>query len=273
VETAAEVSEDQGDTAPLRLQREAAVAHLTLDRPTHLNTVDLAMAKALLAAARDIAHDSDVRAVLLDGAGRSFCGGGDLKAFARIGDGLPEHLRAVTADLHAAQSLLARLDVPVVVAVHGAAAGAGLGLACLGDVVLAARSARFVFAYTAVGLSPDAGTSWALPRLIGPRRALDLALTNRVVDATEAEQIGLVTRVVPDEDLANEAAKLAGELANGPTAAFGTTKRLLRSGWDASYDDQMARESETLSASARTDDGLEGVEAFAAGRKPKFSGR
>lgn len=257
----------------LRMSIDAGVAHLTLDRPDRLNTIDLPLAKDLLAAALRCAHGEQVRAVLLDGAGAAFCAGGDLKAFAAEEANLPGHLRDVTAHLHAALAIFARLDAPVVAAVHGAAAGAGLGLVCAADVVLAAESARFVFAYTDLGLSPDAGTSWWLPRLVGRRTAMAMAMERRPLSAAEAQRAGLVTRVVPDDTLAEEAAALAGRLAAGPTRALGTTKRLLAAAWDRSYDEQLAAESELLSDLAATVDGAEGLAAFVEHRAPRFLGR
>jgi 2-(1,2-epoxy-1,2-dihydrophenyl)acetyl-CoA isomerase len=257
----------------IRLVREGGVAHVTLDRPDRLNTLDLAATKRLGDLARECAHDSSVRAVLLDGEGRSFCGGGDLKSFAEHRDALPAHLREVTSHLHSALTVLARLNAPVVVAAHGGVAGAGLGLMALGDIVLAAQSAKFVFAYNAIGLVPDGGTSWLLPRLLGPRLTMDLALTNRPLTATEALAAGLVSRVVPDDELAGEAAALAQQLADGPTTSYGMTKKLLTETWSRSYAEQLAAESEAMSIAAATDDGVEGITSFVERRPPTFTGR
>lgn len=262
-----------GDEAPLWVSREGGVARLTLNRPERLNAIDLDLAGALLDASLACAHDSDVRAVLLDGTGRSFCAGGDLASFAEQGADLPRHLREVTARLHAALSTLRRMDAPIVVAVHGAAAGAGLGLACAGDVVLAAPSARFAFAYTSIGLSPDAGTSWLLPRLVGARCAAEMALEGRALTAVEAEKAGLVTRVVPEEALAREATEGAAQLAAGPTLAYAAAMRLFAAGWRRSFDEQLAAESEQLSRLATTDDAREGIASFLTRRTPSFRRR
>lgn len=259
-------------TSGILLQKDGGVAHVTLNRPDNLNTIDLGFAKRLLEVAVDLAHDESVRAVLLDGAGRSFCGGGDLKSFSANSDNLPEHLRDITSHLHAALGVLARLDAPVVVAVHGAVAGAGIGLMALGDIVIATESTKIVFAYNAIGWSPDGGVSWLLPRLIGARRAFELALTNRAVPAADALQLGLVSQVVPDDDLANEAATLAEQLAAGPTRSFGVTKRLINESLNRSYPEHLAAEAEALSASAATTDGIEGLAAFLDRRLPTFTG-
>ena len=158
------------------------------------------MAQALLDATNELGENSSVRALVITGAGRMFCAGGDIKAFTAGGDPKAA-IDAITTPLHAAIKRLMAIDKPVITLVNGPAAGAGLGLAILGDVVVAARSARFTSAYTAIGLTPDGGTSWFLPRLIGLRRAAEMVITNRGVGAEEAEHIGLVTRAVDDATL------------------------------------------------------------------------
>ncbi len=199
------------------------IGRLTLDRPAAGNAVDLELAQDLHAAVLAAEADPTVKVVVLRGAGKSFCVGGDLKAFGQRDD-LPAHLREVTAHLHAAIVALARMDAPIVVAVHGSAAGAGLGLACGGDIVLAGESARFVVAYTKIGLNPDGGTSFFLPRLIGLRRAQELTLTNDPLDAEGALAAGLVTRVVPDDMLDAEVESVAGALSAGPGTSPGRSE-------------------------------------------------
>jgi 2-(1,2-epoxy-1,2-dihydrophenyl)acetyl-CoA isomerase len=249
------------------------VAELVLDRPDDANGVNLAMARDLVEAALACAGDRRVRAVLVRGEGRFFCAGGDLKSFTAVPDAeRPHHLREVTTFLHAAIATLVRGDAPVIGAVHGSAAGAGFSLACACDLVIAAESARFVVAYTKIALSPDGSASYFLPRLVGLRRAQELALTNRVLTAPEAHEWGLVTRVVPDGDLLVEARALASEMAAGPTAAFGATKRLLREGWETALEAQLARETEEICAMAATADGREGMAAFVAKRAPRYDG-
>jgi 2-(1,2-epoxy-1,2-dihydrophenyl)acetyl-CoA isomerase len=257
----------------LRLDVRDGVAHLELHRPDAANAITLQLAQELDAVSRRLRDDPTVRAVLLTGAGKMFCGGGDVKAFAATGPDLPAHLREITTHLHAGVSRLVRADPPVVAAVQGSAAGAGLGLVTAADLVVAAESAKFVMAYTAIGLTPDGSSTWFLPRIVGTRRALELALTNRVLTAHEALDWGLVTRVVPDGDVAGEAQALAARLAAGPTRSFGAAARLLRGSLDESLETQMERESEELSAAAARPDAAEGLAAFVEKRAPSFTGR
>jgi 2-(1,2-epoxy-1,2-dihydrophenyl)acetyl-CoA isomerase len=250
------------------------VAHITLDRPEAANALNVEMVKELEEVSLRCDEDPSVRAVLMTGAGKMFCGGGDLKAFAAQPPAeLPAYLKKVTFYLHKAVHRFARMKAPVVVAVNGNAGGGGMSLALAGDIVLAAESARFTLAYTRVGLSPDGSSTYFLPRLIGLRRTMELALTNRTLSAREAESIGLITRVVPDDDLHRQVETLANELAQGATNAFGGVKRLLYAAANTSLDEQMELESETIADMARTADAQEGITAFLAKRAPKFSGR
>lgn len=164
----------------LRLHVEHGIAHLTLDRPDAANAINLQVATELHDATARLIDDPSVRVVLLAGSGDRFCGGGDVPMFAGAGDKLSDQLADITAQLHPAIENLSQLDAPVIAAVQGSAAGAGFGLVLGADIVIAARSAKFVMAYTGIGLSPDAGSSWFLPRIVGHRRATELALTNRV---------------------------------------------------------------------------------------------
>lgn len=257
---------------PVLLEVVDGVARLTLNRPDASNTLSLELADALAGATTELAAANDVRAVLLRGAGPRFCAGGDVKAFAASGDALGEQLGAILDALHRAVSDLAELDAPVVAAVQGSAAGAGLSLVLGADLVVAATSARFVLAYTAIGLVPDGGSTWYLPRLVGLRRATELALTNRVLDADEALAWGLVTRVVPDAELDGEAETLVTQLAAGPTGAFSDTKRLLRRSLQASLADQLGDEAIAMVRAGASADGQEGVQAFVEKRPPQFGG-
>jgi 2-(1,2-epoxy-1,2-dihydrophenyl)acetyl-CoA isomerase len=249
------------------------VAHITLNRPEAANAINLELAKDLMHALMKCDEDPLIRAVLIKGAGPMFCAGGDVKRFAEKGENLPYYLKQITAHLHVAMSYLVRMDPPVVAAVHGSAAGAGMSLACACDMTLAADSARFTMAYTRVGLTPDGGATYTLTRVVGIKRTLELALTNRLLSAEEALNWGIVTRVLPEKDLIKEATALAGRLAVGPTKAFGSTKRLLQSGLTESFEGQMKNESRSISEIARTADGREGVRAFVEKRKPKFKGQ
>ena len=248
------------------------VGHLTLQRPDAGNAIDLTMAQELLDAATRWSVDPMVRVVLLRGAGTRFCVGGDLRSFAGFtgSNDLPRHLLELTSHLHAAISRLARLDAPIVAAVQGSAAGAGFSLACSADLVLVGASARFVMAYTAVGLSPDGSATWFLPRAVGARRAMELTLTNRAVGAEDAVAWGLATRVVPDDELDAASLALASELAAGPMPAMGNAKRLLRASLGNDLEQQMELESLALAEAAGSADGQEGIAAFVAKRPPAF---
>jgi 2-(1,2-epoxy-1,2-dihydrophenyl)acetyl-CoA isomerase len=258
---------------PVQLTVAEGLARIRLMRPEQANTIDLATARALDRVTLACEHDASVRAVLVTGAGARFCGGGDLRSFASLGEDLPAHLREVTTHLHAAIIRLANLDAPVIAAVQGAAAGAGFSLAMACDLVIAAEDAVFAPAYAKVGLSTDGSLSYFLPRLVGVRRALDLLLLSRPVRAAEALDLGLVSRVVPVEDLAEEAAATATALASGPTRALAAIKRLVRDSSEVSLETQLEREGSTLSRMAATSDAREGIAAFTEKRSPDFQGR
>ena len=264
---------EQEEYATLKFDVGDGVAHITLNRPGAYNALNLEMAQDLLRAVLRCDEDPSVRAVVIAGEGPTFCVGGDLKAFLEQEEQLPRHLKEVTTYLHAAVSRMARMDPPVVAAVHGAAAGAGLSLACACDLVVAAESARFVMAYSNAGLTPDGSSTYYLPRLVGFRRAMELALTSRELSAQEALEWGIVTRVVADEGLSEEAAGLARQLAAGATKALGATKRLLHSGWSGTLETQMEHETQAIAEMARTADGREGIAAFVEKRPAEFTGR
>jgi 2-(1,2-epoxy-1,2-dihydrophenyl)acetyl-CoA isomerase len=210
-----------------------------------------------------------VRAVVLTGAGKNVCFGGDLRAMAAKGDGADAYVRELTTYLHEAISHFVRMDAPVIAAVNGTAAGAGVGLVAMADLAVCAASAKFNLAYTGVGLTPDASTSFLLPRAIGAKRAMELFLLNRTLTADEAVDWGLVNKAVPDAQLLNEALKLGEQLAAGARGALGQTKRLMVTSLGA-LESQMVLESQTISARASTEEGQEGIGAFLAKRKPEF---
>jgi len=256
----------------VRLDVRDSVAHLTLHRPDDANGINDAVARDLLAAVIEIEADVSVRAVLLSGTGSRFCGGGDLKSFAAAGDGLTDLVRTLLPSLHTAIGMLVRGKAPVVAAVQGSAAGAGLGLVCASDLVIAGESAKFVMAYTAVGLTPDGSSSWFLPRIVGLKRALELTLTNRVLTAAEALDLGIVTTVVPDADVHEHAEALAVQLAAGPTDAFATARRLLHTSLEDTFETHLAREADGIVAATATNDAREGITAFVEKRPPTFTG-
>src|SRR5690349_2944316 len=199
--------------------RRDSVAHIKLNRPQAGNALDVEMATELASIALECESNRSVRAVLLSGAGKSFCAGGDVKVFAAQQQ-LPRYLREITSYLHLAISRFARLDAPVIAAVHGSAAGGGFSLAISCDLVLAAESATFLMAYSKIGMAPDGGSTYFLPRLVGLKRAMELTLTNRVLSAREACEWGIVTEVVAADNLAGRAEEAARSLAQGPTGAF-----------------------------------------------------
>ena len=248
------------------------VASLVLNRPERANVMTLEAAQELLAAAIECDENPEVRAVLIRANGPMFCGGGDLKTFVKHGDDLPAYLKETTTYLHGAVSRMTRQSAPVICAVHGFAAGGGFSLAISGDLVLASRSAKFTMAYTKAGLTPDGSSTYFLPRLVGLRRALELALTNRVLSADEAVEWGLATRVTSDEDLVSEAEALALQLAGGATWSLGAAKRLLHGGFNESLETQMEMETRAIADSVRTHDGREGIRAFVEKRQPEFTG-
>ncbi len=256
----------------VRIRIEDDVARLTLSRPDAGNGFDLDMAHSIEAGARRIADGADagrLRAAMIDAEGKAFSVGGDLAYFAGTDD-RSEAMRQVAGALHNALRLLTGAPVPVVTAVHGVAAGGGIGLALAGDVVVAGPRAKFRYAYTAGGLSPDCGTTWLVPWRIGMARAMDLALTNRIVGADEAAAWGLVSRVVDSDDVPEQALAIAHELANGSRSALATTKELLWTSAERSFGDQLDLEASSIARLVDGPDGREGVDAFLAKRIPTF---
>lgn len=261
------------DHQTIRFDVRDQVAFITLSRPEAANSINLAVARELMDAAIRCDADPNVRAVLLTGAGeKMFSAGGDLKTFARLGEELSTTLKEITTYLHSAISHLARMDAPVIAAVNGVAAGAGMSLAMSADVVVAAASAKFTMAYTAAGLSPDGSATFFLPRLIGLRRAKELMLTNRVLSAQEAVEWGLVSRVVPDNELMTDARALATTLSKGPTCSFGAVKQLINESFSGTLETQMEFEARTIAQVATNADAREGIAAFLERRQPKFTG-
>jgi 2-(1,2-epoxy-1,2-dihydrophenyl)acetyl-CoA isomerase len=258
-------------TPSVQVETRGAVALVTLNRPDSANTLNLEMAMDLLAAAMTCGRNPAVRAVVLTGAGRQFCFGGDLRGMMSQGSAVDGYLRELTGYLHSAISHFVRMDAPVIAAVNGTAAGAGIGLVAMADLAICGKSSKFSLAYTGVGLTPDGGTSFLLPRIIGVRRSAELMLLNRALSADEALDWGLVNAVAEDSQLLDEAFRLAERLAGGPTRAFGKTKRLLAASI-AGFESQMVLESETIASQAVTEEGSEGINAFIAKRKPNFTG-
>lgn len=258
-------------TSTVNVESRGPVAVITLNRPDNANTLSLQMAMDLLAAALVCARDTSVRAVVLTGAGKHFCFGGDLRGMMAREDAIDAYLRELTGYLHAAISHFVRMDAPVIAAVNGTAAGAGVGLVAMADLAIVGESSKFNLAYTGVALTPDGSTSYFLPRLIGTKRALELMLTNRALSAAEALDWGLVNQVVPDGEVVNEAIRLAERLAAGPLRAFGRTKRLVAQSVGA-LESQMVLESESIALQAGSAEGHEGITAFLEKRKAQYPG-
>ncbi|PYM18332.1 MAG: enoyl-CoA hydratase [Candidatus Rokuibacteriota bacterium] len=257
----------------LTLTRDGKVATITLNRPDAFNAFNMKLGREVFDAALEVDDDPDVRCVVMTGAGRAFCAGGDVKEFV---DNLPRigaHVKELTTYLHGAVSRLCRSDKPVIMAVNGIAAGGGFSLALSGDLVVAAESARFTMAYSRIAATPDGSSSYFLPRLIGIRRAMELYMTNRMLSAKDALEWGLVNWVVPDAELKSAVDTLSRELAQGPSKAFGAAKRLFHQSTHESLETQMELEAQEIARSGRTEDFREGVGAFAAKRSPAFRGR
>lgn len=252
------------------IERKNGIARLTLNRPKAGNAFDVPLARALMETAIEMDEDESIRVVTLTGAGKLFCGGGDVAAFAGSGEKFPALLKELTTYVHSAVSRFSRMGKPMVTIINGPAAGAGFNLALLGDIAIAAQSAHFTTAYTAIGLTPDGGATWLLPRLVGLRRAQEIILTNKRVSAAEAAEIGMITKMVSDDELAAEAEAIAAKLADGPTRALGRARNLLLSGIDNGLETQLELEARGIAASGRDAEGREGVAAFLGKRKADF---
>jgi 2-(1,2-epoxy-1,2-dihydrophenyl)acetyl-CoA isomerase len=249
------------------------VGLIRLNRPETGNAITLEMAREILEVAIICDEDPDIRSVVLTGNGRMFCAGGDLKAFAAQGDRVSLHIKEITQTFHNAISRFNWMDAPVVGAINGIAEGGGFSLALTTDIAVAAESAKFTMAYTKAGLAPDGSSSYFLARMVGLRRAKEMALLNPLLSARQALEWGLVNQVVADDQLMTTALEIARRLAEGPTRAYGETKRLILSGATESLESQMERESRAIAAMAGSADGREGVAAFIARRTPTFKGK
>ena len=260
---------------PVLLELDAdGIAHLRLNRPEVSNGLNMELLKALHEALMQIHGDSRVRVVLLTGAGKHFCAGGDVHVFASKGEALPDYIRMATSYLQIVAALLMRLNAPVVAAVHGfAAGGGGMGLVCSSDMVIAGESAKFMAGATRVGMVPDAGVSVTLTQLVGLRKAMEILLLNPALSAAEALECGLITRVVADDRLAAESLALARQLAAGAPAALAATKRLLWNGLGLGAEAAMPEENRTQAQLSGMADAREGLAAVIERRDPKFTGR
>ncbi len=250
------------------------VARLTLNRPDRLNSFTVVMHEEVAAALKDAEANDAVRVLVLTGAGRGFCAGQDLADRAVKPGGEAVDLGA-SVDKYWAPLIrrITGLRKPVISAVNGVAAGAGANVALAGDIVIAARSAKFIQSFANIGLIPDSGGTWVLPRLVGQARALGLALTGDPLTAETAEQWGLIWKCVDDDKLQDEVNALAAKFAKGPTRGLAATKALIRNSWQHSLDAELDIERDTMRDLGYSADYKEGVAAFLEKRKPAFTGK
>lgn len=260
----------------LKLEKDQGIALLTINRPDKMNAMTTEMWYGLRECIEDVRLDDEVKVLLITGSGAAFCSGSDVvkRLGARLGDNPPEVSRQEMLEPTGyVASLMSRLSKPIIGAINGAAAGAGLSLALLCDIRIASDKARFGATWVRVGLVPDVGASYLLPRLIGVDRSLELMLTGRVIDAQEAERLGMVTRVVPAEELLPASLELARKIAQGPTIAQDFIKRGVHNGLHRTLDQQLEFESWGQRVCRATEDHREGILAFREKRAPRFQGR
>jgi 2-(1,2-epoxy-1,2-dihydrophenyl)acetyl-CoA isomerase len=257
------------------LARTGPVATLTLNRPDALNVLDEAMVDALIPAAADVAADPGIRVLVVQGAGKHFMAGGDIRTFARESSRPPDErqrsFQRLVERVHVAVETLARMPQPVVARVQGAVAGFGLSLMNACDLAIASDDAYFAAGYRQIGITPDGGGTWSLPRIVGQRRALGILLLGERFGAADALAMGLVNRVVPLAELDVAVEAVARALADGPHEALSATKRLLRDSLDRTLSGQLQAEAVSFGRLSATDDFVEGVAAFLEKRLPRFS--
>ncbi|WP_428696475.1 2-(1,2-epoxy-1,2-dihydrophenyl)acetyl-CoA isomerase PaaG [Stappia sp.] len=269
-------ADDRGgaDAAPVLVERDGGVLVVTLNRPDKLNSFNEAMHAGLRKALDAAESDPDIRCLLITGAGRGFCAGQDLgDRVTAPGDAPPDLTRTIEANYNPLLRRLKALPKPVVCAVNGVAAGAGANIALACDIVLAAHSAKFIQAFSKIGLVPDSGGTWSLPRLVGLARAKALAMLATPVPAEQAESWGMIWKAVPDAELMAEARRLAGELAAAPTFGLGLVKQALEASSENDLDTQLDLERDFQGLAGRSPDYAEGVSAFMGKRAPSFTGR
>ena len=254
----------------VRLEREGDVAVLTLDDPATRNALSWVMAEAIGDA---LGRLGDARALLITGAGQAFCSGGDMGMEGAGEPGFGEVLAdGLTQSVNPMLTRLAAIDIPVVAAVHGAAAGAGASLALSADLVIADESAFFFFAFPQVGLALDAGASWILPRLVGTARALEALMLAERIGSQKALEWGMIAKAVPDDELTKEAGALAARLAAGPTTAYAQIRKAVRNAQAQTYEQALAAELDVQRIAGNTQDCRAAIQAFREKRKPVFSG-
>jgi len=246
-----------------------AVATITLNRPDSLNALNAAMRHELLAALKDVSRDEAIRAVVLTGKGRGFCSGADLRG----GPGERSFRTVLTTEYNPLISAIRELPKPMIAAVNGVAAGAGVSLALACDLVYASDETRFILAFVRIGLVPDSGAVHTLVRALGRHRAAELAFTGEALSATEAADSGLINGIVRAAELESHASAIALRLAQGPTRAIGLTKRLINQADGQGFAESLSLEAALQELAGRTQDHAEGVAAFSEKREPRFAGR
>lgn len=262
---------------PLLYEFENGVAYLTMNRPEARNALSTEMRDGLRQRLEQIEADNEIRCVVLRGAGTHFLAGGDVKSFLEYTELTPDarQVRFTNRihDLHPIMYLMRRLRKPILASVQGAAAGAGVSLALCCDLVMASEEAFFTMSYTGIGGSPDGSGSFQLPRTIGVKKAMEVALLGDRISAREAVDMGMINWAVPDDELEERTKKMAERLGRGPTQAYANTKRLILQSLNNSLETQLQAEAETFGDCARTDDWIEGIKSFNEKRKPQFLGK
>jgi 2-(1,2-epoxy-1,2-dihydrophenyl)acetyl-CoA isomerase len=261
---------------PVLLEVADGYAVITLNRPRAYNAVDQSLAAGLLESLITCDEDRGVRAVMVTGTGPAFCAGGDIRQMQEHVDQdghAGRFLKTLTVNLHGAMATIGHMAKPVVMAVNGAAAGAGFSLAMAGDLAVAADNAKFTVAYSGIGLPPDGSLTYHLPRVIGPKLAFELTCTNRTLSASEARDLGIVARVFPAAEFQASAREFVAMLSRGPTQALGRAKKLFAASSENTLETQMERERQLLSECGRTEDFREGIGAFLGKRAAQFKGR
>lgn len=266
---------DEGPLATIEYEVRDGVARVRLNRPETQNAINLQMGEDTLTVARRIQADPSIRCVLISANGRSLTVGGDIGYFTETAEPgtYGELFARMTRPFHEAFRILSRVDAPIITAARGNVAGGGLGYVYASDICIAAEDARFTTAFSGIGLSGDGGGTWHLPRLVGPRRAALMYLTNRPVTAAEALDWGLVTEVVPTDELDQRASELAAQLAAGPTLAFSRMRRLLRHSSTTDLDQQLHLETQYVAETGASRDSGDAIAAFLEKRRPTFEGR
>lgn len=250
------------------------LAILTLNRPDRLNSFNTEMHGEVKDVFKRIKKDSSVRCLIITGNGRGFCAGQDLSdRSVAASEQMPDLAESVENNYNPLIRNITGLEMPVLCAVNGVAAGAGANIALACDIVFAAESASFIQSFNKLGLVPDSGGTWSLPRLVGQSRALSLCLLGEKVKAAEAQAMGMIYKVLPDENLLSEVTALGEQLAKAPTKGLGLIKRAIRSTWNNTLDQQLDLERDLQGVAGRTDDYREGVDAFMNKREPNYQGK